>query len=159
MVLCEKGVETGEKWVFSRLCGHSEPLQNRGSRVRILLPLPSRKVRRKSDGLFCLVGLRQRRIRRGAVVNDNTVCCQSRDWPRSVAKPRSNSWLCGVATRPNPPANLFFWFVLFSISLSKAEMKKNFNAFRLKNPFLFSVYSNFSVCYSIKKAAATADLS
>ena len=52
----------------------------------------------------------------------------------------------------------FFSFccVLFCISLSKAEMTKIFNAFRSKNPFSFSVvsvYSNLSVCCSIKKAA------
>ena len=33
-----------------------EPLQNRGSRVRILLPLPNRKAVRKSGRLFCLAG-------------------------------------------------------------------------------------------------------
>ena len=34
----------------------------------------------------------------GAAMNDNTVCCQNRDWPRSVAKPNF-SRLCVVATR------------------------------------------------------------
>jgi len=71
-------------------------------------------------------------------------------------------WVAGS----NPPAPakteakwlrfFSFWCVLFCISLSKAEMTKFFNAFRSKNPFSFSVvsvYSNLSVCCSIKKAA------
>ena len=71
-------------------------------------------------------------------------------------------WVAGS----NPPAPAIteakrlrffsFWCVLFCISLSKAEMTKIFNAFRSKNPFSFSVvsvYSNLSVCCSIKKAA------
>ena len=77
-------------------------------------------------------------------------------------------WVAGS----NPPAPAiteakrlrFFSFccVLFCISLSKAEMTKFFNAFRSKNSFSFSVvsvYSNLSVWYSIKKAAATAEFS
>ena len=77
---------------------------------------------------------------------------------RATPKP----WVAGS----NPPAPAiteakrlrFFSFccVLFCISLSKAEMTKIFNAFRSKNPFSFSVvsvYSNLSVCCSIKKAA------
>ena len=71
-------------------------------------------------------------------------------------------WVAGS----NPPAPAIteanrlrffsFWYVLFCISLSKAKMTKFFNAFRSKNPFSFSVvsvYSNRSVCHSIKKAA------
>ena len=77
---------------------------------------------------------------------------------RATPKP----WVAGS----NPPAPAIteakrlrffsFWCVLFCISLSKAEMKKIFNVFRLKNPFSFSVVSvcsNRSVWYSIKKAA------
>ena len=77
---------------------------------------------------------------------------------RATPKP----WVAGS----NPPAPAIteakrlrffsFWYVLFCISLSKAKMTKFFNAFRSKNPFSFSVvsvYSNRSVCHSIKKAA------
>ena len=78
---------------------------------------------------------------------------------RATPKP----WVAGS----NPPAPakteakklrfFSFWCVLFRINLSKAEMTSVFNSFRLKNPFSFSVvsvYSNLSVCHSIKKAAA-----
>ena len=76
--------------------------------------------------------------------------------------PTPKPWVAGS----NPPAPAIteakrlrffsFWYVLFCISLSKAKMTKFFNAFRSKNPFSFSVvsvYSNLSVCCSIKKAA------
>ena len=67
-------------------------------------------------------------------------------------RPTPKPWVAGS----NPPANLFFWCVLFCISLSKAEMTIVFYSFISKNPFSFSVvsvYSNRSVCHSIKKAA------
>ena len=84
--------------------------------------------------------------------------CEEFQMHRATPKP----WVAGS----NPPAPAIteakwlrffsFWCVLFCISLSKAEMKKIFNVFRLKNPFSFSVVSvcsNRSVWYSIKKAA------
>ena len=71
-------------------------------------------------------------------------------------------WVAGS----NPPAPakteakwlrfFSFWCVLFCISLSKAVITEFLNAFRAKNPFslsVVSVYSNRSVCHSIKKAA------
>ena len=38
-----------KKRIFSRICEHSEPLQNRGSRVRILLPLPTKNALLSTD--------------------------------------------------------------------------------------------------------------
>ena len=68
-------------------------------------PAPAKKIKSTFFvGFFFLPGYNLRRTRRGAVVNDNTVCCQSRGRPRSVAKPKSKTRLCVVATRPSPPA-------------------------------------------------------
>ena len=52
VVLREKCVEMSEKRAFSRLRNTFEPLQNRGSRVRVLPPLPRKKPSRFSTWLF-----------------------------------------------------------------------------------------------------------
>ena len=52
MVLREKCVEMSEKRAFSRLRNTFEPLQNRGSRVRVLPPLPRKKPNAIALGFF-----------------------------------------------------------------------------------------------------------
>ena len=52
MVLREKCVKKAKKQAFSRLYVISDPLQNRGSRVRILLPLPKTKKSMQRIGFF-----------------------------------------------------------------------------------------------------------
>ena len=68
-------------------------------------PAPAKKIKSTFFvGFFFLLGYNFGRARRGAVVNDSPVDCQSRGRPRSVAKPKSKTRLCVVATRPSPPA-------------------------------------------------------
>ena len=104
MVLCEKCVETCEK------ASNFKALRHFGATPKPWVagsspPAPAKKIKSTFFvGFFFLLGYNLRRTRRGAVVNDSPVDCQSRGRPRSVANPKSKTRLCVVATRPSPPA-------------------------------------------------------
>ena len=104
MVLLEKCVETCEKAsIFNALrhLGATPKPWVAGSSP----PAPAKKIKSTFFvGFFFLPGYNLGRARRGAVLNDSPVDCQSRGRPRSVAKPKSKTRLCVVATRPSPPA-------------------------------------------------------
>ena len=102
MVYLEKGVETYKK------TSNFKALRHFGATPKPWVagsspPAPAKKIKSTFFvGFFFLLGYNLRRTRRGAVVNDSPVDCQSRGRPRSVAKPKSKTRLCVVATRPSP---------------------------------------------------------
>ena len=56
----KSALKRAKKRVFSRLCDTSEPLQNRGSRVRVLPPLPITEVERLRFSFFLCFSVQKR---------------------------------------------------------------------------------------------------